>query len=153
VPGITSTPEPGPAPEAPASTRTLHITGAIPPEVWNRLGTRILPKLRSGSELKMSLDFSVTVAADSRPVSRPSFDRSCRSSASQTPSRWNRPRLRPASGRSHPAFGRPALGAGAAGAAGTGGAAAGCVVGCSAKSATRVKPPCVMVPMISMMRP
>jgi thiamine monophosphate kinase len=33
--------------------------------VWNRLGTKILPKLRSGSELKIGLDFSVTVLADS----------------------------------------------------------------------------------------
>jgi hypothetical protein len=69
TPGITPTPEPGPtpgpAPETPTSIRTLHIAGAIPPEVWNRLGTRILPKLRSGLELKISLDFSVTVLADS----------------------------------------------------------------------------------------
>jgi hypothetical protein len=38
--------------------------GTIPPEVWNRLGTRILPKLRSGSELKIGLEFSVTTDAD-----------------------------------------------------------------------------------------
>jgi hypothetical protein len=69
TPDITPMPElgptPGPKPDAPASTRTLHIAGVIPPEVWNRLGTRILPKLRSGSELKIGLDFSVTVLADS----------------------------------------------------------------------------------------
>jgi hypothetical protein len=34
-------------------------------QVWNRLGTKILPKLRSGSELKLGLEFSVTVSADS----------------------------------------------------------------------------------------
>jgi hypothetical protein len=39
--------------------------GAVPPEVWNRLGTKILPKLRSGSELRIGLEFSVTVSADS----------------------------------------------------------------------------------------
>jgi hypothetical protein len=32
--------------------------------VWNRLGTKILPKLRSGSDLKIGLDFAVTVSAD-----------------------------------------------------------------------------------------
>jgi hypothetical protein len=62
-------PEPGPAPVAgpapAASTRTLRVSGSVPPEVWNRLGTKILPKLRSGSELKIRLEFSVTVLADS----------------------------------------------------------------------------------------
>src|SRR5207245_1886238 len=29
---------------------------SVPPEVWNRLGTKILPKLRSGSDLKIGLD-------------------------------------------------------------------------------------------------
>jgi hypothetical protein len=33
--------------------------------VWNRLGTKILPKLRSGSDLKIGLDFSVIVSVDS----------------------------------------------------------------------------------------
>jgi hypothetical protein len=32
--------------------------------VWNRLGTKILPKLRSGSNLKVGVDFSVTVNTD-----------------------------------------------------------------------------------------
>jgi hypothetical protein len=39
--------------------------GTVPPELWNRLGTKILPKLRSGLELKIGLEFSVTVLADS----------------------------------------------------------------------------------------
>jgi hypothetical protein len=54
-----------PEPVPPTSSRTLRLTGAIPPEIWNRLGTRIIPKLRSGSELRIGLDFSVTMAADS----------------------------------------------------------------------------------------
>jgi hypothetical protein len=33
----------------------------VPPEVWNRLGTKILPKLRAGTELKIGLEFIVTV--------------------------------------------------------------------------------------------
>jgi hypothetical protein len=61
------TPEPGPEPSPgpTASTRTLRLMGTVPPEVWNRLGTKILPKLRSGSELKIGLEFSVTVPGDS----------------------------------------------------------------------------------------
>ncbi len=44
-------------------TTTLRIFGAIPPEIWNRLGTKLLPKLRSGRELKIGVEFSVTVDA------------------------------------------------------------------------------------------
>jgi len=47
-----------------AAMRTFHISGNVPPEVWNRLGTRILPKLRSGSDLKIGIDFSVAVDGD-----------------------------------------------------------------------------------------
>jgi hypothetical protein len=47
---------------APAQ-RTLRITGTIPPEVWNRLGTRIIPKLKAGSHLQLGLTFTVTVDA------------------------------------------------------------------------------------------
>ncbi|GIW94553.1 MAG: hypothetical protein KatS3mg110_2594 [Pirellulaceae bacterium] len=42
-------------------TVTLMICGSIPPESFNRFGTRILPKLRSGRDLKVGLDLSVTV--------------------------------------------------------------------------------------------
>lgn len=57
--------DPRPVPEPSASTRTLRLVGTVPPEVWNRLGTKILPRLRSGLEMKIGLEFSVTVAADS----------------------------------------------------------------------------------------
>jgi hypothetical protein len=58
---------PTPAPQPPevgpsAQTRTLHMVGVIPPELWNRLGTKILPKLRGGTELRVNVDFSVTVS-------------------------------------------------------------------------------------------
>lgn len=36
----------------------------VPPEVWNRLGTKILPKLRSGSDLRVGVDLAVTVDRD-----------------------------------------------------------------------------------------
>lgn len=62
-PGPQPGPTPSPAGEPAASTRTLRLTGAVPPEVWNRLGTKILPKLRSQAELRVIVDFSVTVGA------------------------------------------------------------------------------------------
>ena len=45
------------------STATLRLVGTVPPEVWNRLGTRILPKLRSGDELSVGIEFSVSIDA------------------------------------------------------------------------------------------
>jgi hypothetical protein len=41
------------------------LVGTVPPESWNRLGTKINPKLKSGSDLKIGVDFSVTVSAES----------------------------------------------------------------------------------------
>ncbi len=43
---------------------TLRITGTVPPEVWNRIGTRILPKLRSGADLTVGIDLSVDIEPD-----------------------------------------------------------------------------------------
>jgi hypothetical protein len=43
-------------------TVRLSLRGAIPPEQWNKLGTRLIPKLRtSGQELSLNLDASLTV--------------------------------------------------------------------------------------------
>lgn len=53
-----------PGSEPGGGTRTLRLVGTVPPEIWNRLGTKILPKLRSGSELKIGLEFTVTVKAE-----------------------------------------------------------------------------------------
>jgi len=53
-------PKPGRAPEGRIAIR---IAGPVPPEVWNRLGTKLLPKLRSGSALQLHVDFTVTVDA------------------------------------------------------------------------------------------
>lgn len=67
-PGASPYPQPepdtGPEPSPPAGARTLRLSGSVPPEIWNRLGTKILPKLRSGTELTINVDFSVTVPAD-----------------------------------------------------------------------------------------
>ena len=70
VPSLVSNPSPRPSrarqpgPEPGATTKTLRLVGSVPPEVWNRLGTKILPKLRSGSDLRIGLEFTVTVKAD-----------------------------------------------------------------------------------------
>ena len=39
---------------------TLRLIGHVPPEIWNRPGTKVLPKLRSGKQLRIGIDFSVT---------------------------------------------------------------------------------------------
>jgi len=51
------------APPTSAQTRILRIVGTIPPEIWNRLGTKIIPKLKSGTDLKIGVNFSVAIDA------------------------------------------------------------------------------------------
>jgi hypothetical protein len=41
----------------------LRVSGNIPPEVWNRLGTRFIPKLKSGSDLQLLFNAKLTVDA------------------------------------------------------------------------------------------
>jgi hypothetical protein len=48
--------------------KTLRITGAIPPEIWNRLGTKLLPKLKAGSELRIGLDCTLDLDTDAAAV-------------------------------------------------------------------------------------
>lgn len=40
---------------------TLRLAGAIPPELWNRLGTKLIPKLRGGDDLTARVEFSVSI--------------------------------------------------------------------------------------------
>ena len=56
-------PAPGPKPRLSTQKTTLRLAGAVPPEVWNRLGTKILPKLRSGDDLSVRIEFSVSVSS------------------------------------------------------------------------------------------
>jgi uncharacterized repeat protein (TIGR02543 family) len=44
--------------------RQLHLFGDLPPETWNRLGTKLIPKLRSSKDLKVQVDFTLTVGPD-----------------------------------------------------------------------------------------
>jgi hypothetical protein len=36
----------------------------VPPEVWNRLGTKVIPKLKSGAGLTVGVEFAVSLNAD-----------------------------------------------------------------------------------------
>ncbi len=67
-PGVITPPVPEPEPEPGTSPipqfRTLHLVGTVPPELWNRLGTKLIPKLRSGTDLKVGVDLSVTLSGD-----------------------------------------------------------------------------------------
>ncbi len=57
--------EPGtdPEPIPDAQKTTIRLSGTVPSEIWNRLGTKILPKLRSGEDLSVGIEFSVRVRA------------------------------------------------------------------------------------------
>ena len=75
VPGPDPGPEPKPSPEPPAQpapspnarTTTLRLAGTVPPELWNRLGTKVLPKLRSGDDLSVGIEFAVKVNSQFAP--------------------------------------------------------------------------------------
>ena len=62
-------PQPRPQPQSPAqATRTLRLAGAIPPETWNRFGTKVIPKLRSGTGLTAQVKLEVTVSPEAAPA-------------------------------------------------------------------------------------
>ncbi|MEX1254896.1 MAG: DUF499 domain-containing protein [Dehalococcoidia bacterium] len=68
APGETTMEEASPVageqePAAAEGTRTIRLVGNISPEVWNRFGTKILPKLRSAVELRVGVELSVVVDA------------------------------------------------------------------------------------------
>jgi hypothetical protein len=41
--------------------RRVRITCDIPPELWNRLGTKLIPKMRAGEDLHVGIDITVDV--------------------------------------------------------------------------------------------
>jgi len=53
-------PLPPERPTAPSLTR-LRVSGTVPPEQWNRMGTKILPKLRAGKDLRIDVSFSIDI--------------------------------------------------------------------------------------------
>ncbi len=68
VPPITPKPavpeSPIPEPAKDKKVQRLIITGSVLPELWNRFGTKIIPKLRSGENLEINVDFRVTFTQD-----------------------------------------------------------------------------------------
>lgn len=60
-PDIPGNPPPKPAtvPEA----RTITVRTRLPPEAWNRVGTKVVPKLRSHQNLRIEVTFKATVGA------------------------------------------------------------------------------------------
>ena len=56
--------EQGTEPASPPSATPVRlcVSGTVPPESWNRLGTTVIPKLRAGKELGVTVEFSVEVA-------------------------------------------------------------------------------------------
>ena len=55
-----SHPEPGPD----TQKTTFRLSGTVPPEVWNLLGTKLLPKLRSGDNLRVGIELSMSVSTN-----------------------------------------------------------------------------------------
>ena len=53
--------EPAALPEVPKTL--LRVSGSVPPEMWNRLGTEWLAKLPSGAQVSVALDVSFAVDA------------------------------------------------------------------------------------------
>ncbi|MGH7233041.1 MAG: hypothetical protein ACREJU_17040, partial [Nitrospiraceae bacterium] len=50
-----------------SSHRTICLSGAIPSEVWNRLGTKLIPKLKTGANLQIGLTFKIDVEYQTAP--------------------------------------------------------------------------------------
>lgn len=46
------------------SVRTLRVVGTVPTEIWNRLGSKVLTKLKSGDGLVVRIEFTAQVKAD-----------------------------------------------------------------------------------------
>lgn len=56
--------EDGAGPSTDPTPVTLRITGSVPPEVWNRLGTRLIAKLRQGGVSGVRIGIDIEVTAD-----------------------------------------------------------------------------------------
>ena len=69
TPSPSPEPDPGPertpSPEPPkrAQKTTLRLAGTVPPEFWNRLGNKVLAKLRDEDDLTVEVDISASVGS------------------------------------------------------------------------------------------
>ena len=50
-------------PEIPQKA-TLRLRGIVPMELWNSIGIRVLPKLKAGEEINLSVNLSVQIDSD-----------------------------------------------------------------------------------------
>jgi hypothetical protein len=46
--------------ETAPTARTLRVAGSVPSESWNRLGTKLIPKLKQGKDLRLDIVLSAT---------------------------------------------------------------------------------------------
>ncbi len=44
--------------------QTIRLSGNVPPETWSRIGSRLIPKPRTGQDMQIQVAFSVTVGAE-----------------------------------------------------------------------------------------
>jgi len=68
TPDPTPQPSPRPEPTPGPQTRTLKLSGPLPPELWNRFGTKVIPKLKIGTDVKTTVSFSVTIDLSQAPT-------------------------------------------------------------------------------------
>jgi len=66
--GPTPEPSPRPAPLPGPQTKTIRVSGSLPPEVWNRFGTKVIPKLKTGTDVKTTVSFSMTIDLSQAPT-------------------------------------------------------------------------------------
>ena len=60
------------------ATKVLRIIGNVPPEVWNRVGTKLLPKLKTQEDFKVEVGFSVRVDAAAASYVKAELQQFCR---------------------------------------------------------------------------
>jgi hypothetical protein len=54
----------GVTPPPAAAPRVVRVSGQVSPELWNRLGTRLIPRLRAGERLRLTVELEATFPAD-----------------------------------------------------------------------------------------
>jgi len=64
-PALSPGPLPGLGGPSESPRRRIRIIGNIPPELWNRLGTKLIPKVRAGGDLHVGIDISVEIEGGS----------------------------------------------------------------------------------------
>ncbi len=52
------------APRREAEPSVVSLSGSVPPEIWNRIGNKLIPKLRTGDSLNLTIGLTVEVGRD-----------------------------------------------------------------------------------------